>query len=71
MCFHIVTLLLDQMDLIASLVGLKKLFVQFSLFLTCNMPVHTQTWSVNWSHLLANGEGLVVKVLDELSGHKV
>lgn len=71
MCFHTVTLLLDQMDLIASLEGLKKLFVQFSLFLTCNMLVHTQTWSVNWSYLLANGEGLVVKVLDELFGHKV
>lgn len=37
MCFHPVTLLLDQMDLIASLEGLKKLFVQFSLFFTCNM----------------------------------
>lgn len=71
MCFHTVTLLLDQMDLIASLEGLKKLFAQFSLFLTCNMSVHTPTWSVNRSHLLANGEGLVVKVLDELSGHKV
>lgn len=28
-------------------------------------------WRVKWDHLLADAEGLVVEVLDELTGHEV